>query len=82
MAGIWSFDLGYRDIELESDMAGLEGIFAAYVPSHVSIEYKQSFEEVLHAVQEQVKLTKQGKTYARDIMARYPVLRCDGSSPP
>jgi len=75
ITGGWGFDLGYRDIELESDVAGLEGIFAAYVPLHVSMEYQQSFEEVLHAVQGQVQLAKKRKTYARDIMARYPALR-------
>ncbi len=75
IAGVWSFAIGYRDIELESDVADLEGIFAAYVPLHVSMEDKQSFEEVFHAVQGQVKLAKKRKTYARDIMACYPALR-------
>jgi len=73
IGGTWSFAIGYRDIELKSDVADLEGIFAAYVP--VMMEYRQGFEEVLHAVLEQVQLAKQRKTYARDIMARYPVLR-------
>jgi amino acid adenylation domain-containing protein len=75
IAEVWSFDIGYRDAELESEIADLEGLFAAYVPLHVIMEYKQSFEEAFHAVQEQTKLAKQRKTYARDIMARYPVLR-------
>jgi len=75
IAGVWSFDLGYRDSELESELADLEGIFAACVPLHVRMEYQQSFEEVFHAVQGQMKLIKERKTYARDVMARYPALR-------
>jgi amino acid adenylation domain-containing protein len=75
IAGVWSFTIGYRGIELESELVDLEGIFAADVPLHVNMEYEQSFDEVFHAVQEQVKLAKKRKTYARDIMARYPVLR-------
>ena len=75
LAGVWSFDLGYRDSELASNVADLEGIFAAHVPLHMSMEHKQSFEEVFHAVREQVKLAEKRKTYARDIMARYPTLR-------
>ncbi len=75
IGGMWSFDIGYRDIELKRDVADLEGIFAAYVPVRVMMEHKQSFEEVFYAVQKQVQLAKQRKTYVRDIMVRYPALR-------
>ena len=75
IGGAGSFDLGYRDSQQESDVAGLEGLFAEYVPLHVRIEQEQGFEAVLHAVQEQVQLVKQRKTYARDIIARSPALR-------
>jgi amino acid adenylation domain-containing protein len=75
IGGVRSFDLGYRGAELEGDVANLEGMFAASVPLHISMEHEQSFEEVFHAVQEQVQSTRRRKTYARDIMARYPGLR-------
>ncbi|HEY4034597.1 MAG TPA: amino acid adenylation domain-containing protein [Ktedonobacteraceae bacterium] len=74
-----SFDIGYSDIELKSDLAGLEGIFATDVPLHMIIEHAKSFEEIFDVVQEQVKLAKKRKTYARDIMARYPALRSKAS---
>src|SRR5262249_55881079 len=45
IGGAWSFAIGYRDITLESDVAGIEGIFATHVPLLVRMEYKQSFEE-------------------------------------
>jgi amino acid adenylation domain-containing protein len=80
IVGVWSFAIGYRDIELESDLAGLADVFAADVPLQVSMEHEQSFEEVFHAVQEQVKLAKKRKTYARDIVARYPALRVKANS--
>lgn len=75
LAGLWSFAIAYRDSELERDVADLAGLFAAYVPLHVSIEDQQSFGEVLYALQEQVQLTKKRKTYARDLLARSPTLR-------
>ena len=74
IAGAGSFDLGYRDSKLAGEVKDLESIFAAHVPLHVSVEGGQSFEEVFHTVQEQVKQTKKRKTYARDIIARYPAL--------
>ncbi len=52
IGGVESFDIGYNDIKLESDLAGLEGIFATNVPLHMIIEHEKSFEEVFHAVQE------------------------------
>jgi amino acid adenylation domain-containing protein len=75
IAGVWSVAIWYRDTELECDLANLVGIFAAHVPLHVNLEHEQSFEEVFHAVQTQVQLAKQRKTYAQDLIARYPALR-------
>lgn len=75
LAGVGSFALGYRDSELASELADLEGFFAAYVPLHMSMAHKQSFDEVFHAMQEQVMLAQKRRTYARDIIARYATLR-------
>ena len=83
---VWDFALGYRDSELASAVADVEGVFAAQVPLHVSMESTQSFEEVLRAVGGQVTLVRKRKTYVRDIMARYPALRAkaqvQGAHPP
>jgi len=80
IAGVGSFDIGYRDAELDSEPVALKAIFAAFVPLHVGIEYEQSFENVFHAIQERVRSTKQRKTYARDIVACYPALRSRANS--
>ncbi|MGK7878447.1 MAG: amino acid adenylation domain-containing protein [Xenococcaceae cyanobacterium] len=71
IGGTDCFDIGLRNAKL----AGITGFFAAYVPSHLEINLEQSFEGVLEAVREQVELTQQHKTYARDAVARHSELR-------
>ena len=60
---------------MRRDLAGLEGLFARHVPLRVDMENTQSFAEVFDRVREQVALVTRHKTYARDAVARYPVLR-------
>ncbi|MEG4234725.1 amino acid adenylation domain-containing protein [Microcoleus sp. Pol11C3] len=75
IGGTGCFDIGFRNVELQREFVGLEGCFASIVPCGVDIDYEQSFEEVFKAIEEQVELTKLHKTYARDVVARYPALR-------
>ncbi|MEG4301670.1 formyltransferase family protein [Microcoleus sp. D3_18a_C4] len=75
LVGTGCFDIGYRDVEVQRELIGLEGLFASIVSCRVDIDYQQSFEEVFKAFEEQVELTKLHKTYARDVVARYPALR-------
>jgi len=75
IGGTRCFDIGFRNVELQGELVGLEGFFASIVPCRVDIDYEQSFEEVFKAFREQVELTKLQKTYARDVVARYPALR-------
>ncbi|MDP8965656.1 MAG: amino acid adenylation domain-containing protein, partial [Cyanobacteriota bacterium] len=75
IGGTGCFDIGFRDVELQRELVGLEGFFASIVPCRVDIDYEQSFEEVFEALRKQVELTKLHKTYARDVVARYPALR-------
>jgi hypothetical protein len=75
IGGTGCFDIGFRDVELQRELIGLEGFFASIVSCRVDIDYEQSFEEVFKAFEEQVELTKLHKTYARDVVARYPALR-------
>ena len=75
LAGACRFDVGFRQNGLKGDLTGLEGFFAAYVPLRVDMRYTQSFTEVFQAVREEVELVTRQKTYARDVVARYPVLR-------
>ena len=75
IGGTGCFDIGFRDVELQGELVGLEDFFASIVPCQVDIDYEQSFEEVFKTFKQQVELTKLHKTYARDVVARYPVLR-------
>ncbi|MEG4111235.1 MULTISPECIES: amino acid adenylation domain-containing protein [unclassified Microcoleus] len=75
IGGTGCFDIGFRDVELQRELVGIEGGFASIVSCRVDIDYEQSFEEVFKVIEEQVELTKLHKTYARDVVARYPALR-------
>ena len=75
IGGTGCFDIGFRDVELQQELIGLEGFFASIVSCRLDIDCEQSFEEVFKAIEEQVELTKLHKTYARDVVARYPALR-------
>ncbi len=75
LGGTDDFDIGFRDAELAQELDGNTSFFATYVPCHLEINLEQSFEEFFESVQEQVELTKQHKTYARDTVVRYPELR-------
>lgn len=75
IGGTGCFDLGLRNVELGRDLEGTAGFLACCVPHRVEVDYEQSFEAVFEAVRKQMELTKQHKTYARDVVARYPELR-------
>ncbi len=75
ISGSDCFDLGFRDVELERELVGTAGLFADCVPCHLEVDFQQGFEAILATVRAQVALTKQQKTYARDVVVRYPVLR-------
>ena len=73
--GVCRFDIGLSSVGLRHDLAGLEGFFASHVPLRVDLELAQSFREFFGRVREQADLVKRHQTYARDVMARYPVFR-------
>ncbi|MGK7872420.1 MAG: amino acid adenylation domain-containing protein [Xenococcaceae cyanobacterium] len=75
IGGTGCFDIGFRDYELRQELVGLENFFAFHVPFRVDIDCEQSFKEVFSAFREQMELTKLHKTYARDVVPRYPALR-------
>ena len=74
LCGTSCFDVGLRDAELGRELVETGGFFASAVPSHLEIDFEQSFEAVFAAVREQVALTKLHLTYARDVVVRYPQL--------
>lgn len=75
LAGSEKFDIGFRDDASRLEMTGLEGLFASSVPLRFESGLTQSFGAVLSAVQKELALLERRKTFARDIVMRYPSLR-------
>ena len=75
LEGIGCFDIGFRDINLQRQLSGIENFFSSHIPCRININCQQNFEEVFAAVRQQVKLTKGQQTYTRDIAVRYPYLK-------
>ena len=75
ISGMRRFDIGYTDVALKRQISAIERLFAICVPCRIAIDCEQSFEAIFAALQAQLESTKRHKTYARDIVLRYPVLR-------
>ena len=71
IGGSGCFDIGFKDIELQRQLVGLESLFASVVPYRVNIDYEQSFA----ALKKQFEFTQLPLTYVRDVVTRYPSLR-------
>jgi amino acid adenylation domain-containing protein/non-ribosomal peptide synthase protein (TIGR01720 family) len=80
LGGVNVFDIGFGATAPQAgddgalDLTGLGSFFAQYVPLRVHIDPGWSFEQVHAAVQAEVALVRRHHTYARDLLARYPVL--------
>ena len=75
LGGIDSFDVGYNDSEMQKEIEGLENLFAAQVPLHFNIDCLQSYTNVIKTVKEELDSIKTHKTYATDLVIRYPQFR-------
>lgn len=74
LSGMARFDLGLNALEISGDSAGLESLFAAFVPLRIELDLSQSFTLAYEAVQQQLTLTRKHQTYVRDVVVRYPEL--------
>jgi natural product biosynthesis luciferase-like monooxygenase protein len=75
LGGKHTFDLGFSEPTLRQELFGLEGFFATHVPLRVQLRREDSVDDVLQAVFDRLTVTRAGRTYARDVVARYPELR-------
>ncbi|MBR8837983.1 MAG: amino acid adenylation domain-containing protein [Stigonema ocellatum SAG 48.90 = DSM 106950] len=71
IGGTGCFDIGFKDVELQRQLVGLESLFASVVPYRVDVDCSQSFE----ALKKQLEFTQLHLTYARDVVTRYPSVR-------
>ena len=76
-----SFDVGFISPGLRSDLKGLEGIFSLQLPLHVEVNFRSYFSNFFLQVRKQMEAVRQQRSYSRDVLARYPVLRSAGDQP-
>ena len=75
ICGISRFDIGYSDTELQHELAGLDRVFASQVPLRLEIDNASGFMKAIGSVRTQLEATNRQRTYARDVIGRYPALR-------
>jgi len=74
LAATDSFDLGFRNNRLRTEVSGLEGFFTTHLPMRLQIDCSQSISETLSAVEMEIESLKEHHAYPRDLTARYPEL--------
>ena len=74
ISGNNQFDLGLSDQALTETIAGFEPYFATTVPLRINLNPSDSAAATLDSVRDQLARTRKRKTYARDILLRYPEL--------
>lgn len=72
LGAVDNFDVGYTDSEMQKEAAGLKQFFAVQVPLRVNVDCSQNFAETLKDTKLQVESIKKHRTYARDLVTRYP----------
>jgi amino acid adenylation domain-containing protein/non-ribosomal peptide synthase protein (TIGR01720 family) len=70
-----AFDIGLGEAALRDELGELDGFFAATVPLRITLDIDWGFEQCLQMLRAPLAEVRQRRTYARDIVARYPVLR-------
>jgi amino acid adenylation domain-containing protein len=72
----YEFDVGFRHPALRRELAswGMEALFASHVPLHVTLRDQASLAEAFAEVHERIATTIKHKTYARDMVTRFPTL--------
>jgi len=75
LGSVGPFDIGFRSLDLQRELAGLESFFETRVPLRLEVNVERSFSSAFEAVQDAVALAKREQTYARDAVSRYPALR-------
>ena len=75
LGSVGPFDIGFRSLDLQRKLAGLESFFETRVPLRLELDMERSFSSAFEAVRDAVALAKREQTYARDAVSRYPALR-------
>ena len=75
LSGIDIFDVGYTDSESQNEIAGLENLFTRQVPLRFKVDCLQNFNNFLQTTQDEIESVNNHKTYAQDLLTRFPQLR-------
>jgi amino acid adenylation domain-containing protein len=75
LSGKTCFDVALSYGELQRELVDLESFFAAQVPIRFEIDSQQSSDLAFSNVLAHLHLTRKHKSYARDIVLRYPQLK-------
>jgi amino acid adenylation domain-containing protein len=75
VGGTNSFDIAYSDLLLKSELVRVDKLFATHLPLRIDIDCSQSFKGILKTVKKQLDCVRSNKTFARDLVSRYPQLR-------
>ncbi|NOK63756.1 MAG: hypothetical protein GFH27_549285n363 [Chloroflexi bacterium AL-W] len=70
-----TFDLGLHGPVQRFPEAILSNVFTPIVPLHVQLDSQHMWPESLEAVKQAISSTNQHRTFLRDMVLRYPVLR-------
>jgi len=70
-----SFDIGLKLIDIKEKVAKLEGLFSSLLPGRIDVNTNQNFEGIFQAISQQLNSVKRHKSYARDIVMRYPKIK-------
>ena len=74
ISGNLEFDMGYSDPSIRDKLKGLPPIFAHPLPLHVELNPRMTFKELLTVQAKERQRIRKRKTFARDILMRYPSL--------
>lgn len=75
IAGVSTFDIGFRNALGVHGSAGLEALFAPYVPLRIDLSWAEGINAAVVSIQNRVRELSKHKTYLRDLVARAPRLR-------
>jgi amino acid adenylation domain-containing protein len=70
----YRFDIGFQSVELGSDLEGLPGLWAPTVPLRVDLSPEATVAEHMRQLDRELELVRRHRTYARDMVQRYPAL--------
>jgi methionyl-tRNA formyltransferase len=74
-ADTYSYDIGFCVSDPEFNRRGVANLFARTVPLKITLDPTQTSAQIAPALLENINTVRKNKTYMRDVLYRYPLLR-------